>query len=133
MLMRTDHIEIVPRDFEASLAFYTDILGFAVAHRYPLEAPPYRELAYLTQGDIGLELLRIDAPRPRQDPRDRAGFRCIAWEVQDMEALLEALDGRGVATTWGPLRTDAFIRAEICDPDGNPIELRQWFQRPGTA
>ena len=132
MLLRTDHIEIVPRNFETSLAFYTGSLGFEVIHRYPLDAPPYRELAYLKQGDIGLELLRIDSPRPRQEPNDRAGFRCIAWEVGDMESLLETLEGRSIAATWGPLRTDAFIRAEIRDPDGNPIELRQWLQRPGA-
>ncbi|MEC9341449.1 MAG: VOC family protein [Pseudomonadota bacterium] len=133
MLLRTDHIEIVPRNFEASLAFYTDLLGFALAHRYPVDAPPYQEIAYLTQGDIGLELLRIESPRPRQEPNDRAGFRCIAWEVQDMESLLETLGNKGIEATWGPLRTEAFIRAEIRDPDGNPIELRQWFRRPGQG
>jgi glyoxylase I family protein len=128
MLMRTDHIEIVPEDFERSLAFYCDLLGFSVNHRYPLNAPPYVELAYLSQGDIGLELMRIENPEPRQDPGTRAGLRCIAWEVEDMDAVLADYNAKGIETTWGPLVTDAFVRAEICDPDGNAIELRQWFK-----
>lgn len=129
MLKRTDHIEIVPQDFEASLVFYTDKLGFEISGRYPLDAPPYTELAYLRQGDVGLELLKIDSPDPHQEPGRRAGFRCIAWEVDDMDTTLADYGAKGVKTTWGPLRTDSFARAEIQDPDGNNIELRQWFSK----
>ena len=128
MLMRTDHIEIVPENFDRSLAFYCDLLGFSVKHRYPLEAPPYIELAYLSLADIGLELLRIENPEAYQPPGSRAGLRCIAWEVDDMDATLADYTAKGIETTWGPLVTDAFVRAEICDPDGNAIELRQWFK-----
>ena len=127
MLMRTDHIEIVPEDFERSLTFYTELLGFTLIHRYTLDAPPYTELAYLQQGDIGLELLRINNPEPYQPPGNRAGLRCIAWQVDDMEAMLADYNAKGIATSWGPVTTDSFVRAEICDPDGNSIELRQWF------
>lgn len=37
------------------------------------------------------------------------------------------LEGKGVACTWGPLKRPAYARAEIRDPDGNSIELRQWI------
>ena len=127
MLLRTDHIEIVPEDFERSLAFFRDLLGFKVIHRYPLDAPPYTELAYLQQADIGLELLRIENPQAYQPAGNRAGLRCIAWQVDDMQATLSDYNNKGIPTTWGPLVTDSFVRAEICDPDGNPIELRQWL------
>ncbi len=128
MLMRTDHIEIVPEDFERSLKFYCDLLGFSLVERYELDVPPYVELAYLRQQDAGLELLRIENPETRQPPGTRAGFRCIAWEVDDMDATLEDFNAKGIETTWGPRAYPDFARAEICDPDGNAIELRQWFK-----
>ena len=28
-----DHVEIIPSDFERTLAFYTDVLGFSLAQR----------------------------------------------------------------------------------------------------
>jgi len=31
-----------------------------------------------------------------------------------------------VAPSWGPVTIGKSIRAEIKDPDGFPIELRQW-------
>jgi hypothetical protein len=42
---------------------------------------------------------------------------------------LAALTAQGVAVTWGPLKREAFARAEITDPDGNAIELRQWYNK----
>jgi glyoxylase I family protein len=38
------------------------------------------------------------------------------------------LRDKGVAPAWGPLKRQDYARAEIRDPDGNPIELRQWFR-----
>jgi hypothetical protein len=29
---------------------------------------------------------------------------------------------------WGPVTRPAYARAEIRDPDGNHIELRQWIR-----
>ena len=63
-----------------------------VIHRYPLDAPPYKELAYLQQADIGLELLRIENPQSYQPAGNRAGLRCIAWQVDDMQATLSEYD-----------------------------------------
>ena len=34
----------------------------------------------------------------------------------------------GVEPAWGPIRRPTYARAEIRDPDGNPIELRQWIR-----
>jgi hypothetical protein len=51
----------------------------------------------------------------------------MALEVEDMDAALALLASRGVAPTWGPVKRPAYARAEIRDPDGNAIELRQWL------
>ena len=38
------------------------------------------------------------------------------------------LRGKGVELVWGPRVAPTYARAEICDPEGNHIELRQWFK-----
>jgi len=39
------------------------------------------------------------------------------------------LKQKGVELAWGPVKRSDYVRAEIRDPDGNPIELRQWYRR----
>ena len=129
MLKRIDHVEIVPRDFERSLAFYTEVLGFTLDHRYPIDAGPYKEVAYLRLNDSAIELLRVDNPAPRDEQTGQAGYRMMAWEVENMEATLNELATKGMAPSWGPRVRDEYARAEITDPDGNAIELRQWFKK----
>jgi hypothetical protein len=46
--------------------------------------------------------------------------------VEDMDGALRALKAQGVEPAWGPMKRPDYARAEIRDPDGNPIELRQW-------
>lgn len=50
----------------------------------------------------------------------------MALEVDDMDKAVEILTDKGVAITWGPVTLADSKRAEIKDPDGLPIELRQW-------
>jgi len=56
---RIDHIEIIPKDFEKSIGFYTEILGFVVKQRLKVAAPPLDEIAYLELGGTVLELMRV--------------------------------------------------------------------------
>ncbi|HTY70092.1 MAG TPA: VOC family protein [Alphaproteobacteria bacterium] len=134
MLKRIDHVEIVPQDFERSLAFYTGTLGFALDHRYslPAEAAPIKEVAYLILNGSAIELLRAEpaAVQPRQT--GQVGYNAMAWEVDDMEATLRDFATKGIAPTWGPRTRPTYIRAEIADPDGNAIELRQWLKAPAA-
>ena len=65
-------------------------------------------------------------PRPS---RVRQGWQCLALEVEDMDRALDALKAKGIDAAWGPMKRPDYARAEIRDPDGNPIELRQWYRR----
>ena len=56
------------------------------------------------------------------------GWQCLALEVDDIDAALGMLGRNGVQAAWGPLKRADYARAEIRDPDGNPIELRQWYR-----
>jgi predicted enzyme related to lactoylglutathione lyase len=52
----------------------------------------------------------------------------IAIEVDDMNEAAEYLKTKGVDIVWGPRVAPTYARAEICDPNGYHIELRQWFR-----
>lgn len=126
MFKRIDHVEIIPCNLDKAISFYTEVLGFTVRQRMVVGVPPLEEIAYLGLGDTVLELMRVkDAVSPPKGPWE-TGYRMMALEVEDMDQAVEYLAGKGVVITWGPVALGKSKRAEIQDPDGNPIELRQW-------
>lgn len=50
----------------------------------------------------------------------------IALAVDDMDAAVEHLKAKGIEITAGPVTLGSSKRAEIKDPDGLSIEIRQW-------
>ena len=126
MFKRIDHVEIIPSDFEKSIAFYTQVLGFAVKERMKIDAGHLKEVAYLKLGDTVLELLRVSHPACATTEPWSVGYRLMALEVEDMDQVLEYLAEQGVPITWGPVDLGTSRRAEIHDIDGLSIELRQW-------
>ncbi len=126
MFKRIDHVELVARDFERALGFYTEVLGFKVKSRHPVEAPPLTEIAYLELGDTVLELMRVKGAAAPPADAWFTGYRMMALEVEDMDRAIAYLAGKGVAVTWGPVSLGPSKRAEIKDSEGNSIELRQW-------
>ena len=65
-------------------------------------------------------------PPPRTE--QHLGYRMIALEVDDMQKTADYLRTKGVDIVWGPRVRETYSRAEICDPNGYHIELRQWFR-----
>ena len=125
MITRIDHVHVVATDMDKSIAFYTDILGFRLVRRVqsgPQDAR--RELAYVGLGDVLLELLS-----PSQVAQI-AGLatKPFALTVNDMAATLEELVSKGVEIVTPQRRGSFFegLMAEIKDPSGLTIELREW-------
>ena len=125
MFKRIDHVEIVPKDIEETISFYTNILGFKVKERNKMNMPALSEISYLTLGDTMIELLAFKAP-PAAPDGPFVGYRLMALEVDDMDKTVEYLKSKGVAITRGPTAMGKTKRAEIKDPSGISIELRQW-------
>jgi glyoxylase I family protein len=125
MFKRIDHVEIVTSDLERSIRFYRDVFGFAIKERRKPSSPEIEEIAFLTLGDTMLELLAIRKAAPLS-PGEKIGFRTMAIEVEDMDRAIEYLKGKGVQVSWGPVTIGTSKRAEIKDPDGLSVELRQW-------
>jgi catechol 2,3-dioxygenase-like lactoylglutathione lyase family enzyme len=86
------------------------------------------DLAYLDLGGTVVELISYEGASVDPAPQEEhLGYRMIALEVDDMQQATDYLRTKGVEVVWGPRVRETYSRAEICDPNGNHIELRQWF------
>ncbi len=125
LFKRIDHVEIIPSNIDKTIDFYTNILGFKIKERFRVDRPPLAEIAFLQLNDSMIELLSFkNASPPAVAPQ--VGFRMMAIEVDDMDKTIAYLDTKGVKITNGPRLMGKSKRAEIKDPDGLAIELRQW-------
>jgi len=126
MFKRIDHVEIIPQDLEKTLKFYTEVLGFKIKERKKIGMPPLEEIVYVELNGTVIELMSVQNPSPMSSDPWRVGYRMIAIEVEDMDRAVEYLKGKGVEVSSGPVVLGKSKRAEIKDPDGLSIELRQW-------
>ena len=135
MFKRIDHIELLTAQPERTIGFYTGVLGFKVRSRDRVPNTPLGplDLVYLDLGGTTVELMTYpEKPLQPREPGERLGYRMMALEVEDMDRALALLKAKGVEPAWGPIRRDTYARAEIRDPDGNHIELRQWLSSEKT-
>ena len=100
-----DHINLHVRDTEASLRFYTEVLGLAVdAIDYAEEGGP--DFVVLDAGPHNVFLMRTPGYAPPASRRDRGlNHVCIEVEPTEPAALRDALRARGVT-----LRSDLVWR-----------------------
>ena len=120
------HIAIIASDYEASKAFYQDVLGAT------LEAEYFRAERDSWMGKLALnghyliELFSFPDTPPRRSGPEALGLRHLAFEVDDVAAAHAELLRKGVDCE--ELRVDPnnnkamfFFR----DPDGLPLEIYQ--------
>ncbi len=134
MFKRIDHIELLTAAPDRIVAFYTGVLGFRERERMRVPQTPQGplDLVYLELGGTTLEVMCFPEPKSRIPARPselRQGWQCLALEVEDMDRTLEMLKAKDIEPSWGPMKRPDYARAEIRDPDGNPIELREWYRR----
>ena len=131
MFKRIDHVEIVTDQPERSVDFYTRVLGFSVKARQRIDRSHVgvpMDLVYLDLGGTMVELISYEGATVDAAPSgEHLGYRMIALEVDDMQKTIDELAAGGVEIVWGPIVRERYARAEIRDPNGFHIELRQWF------
>ena len=127
MIQRVDHIEINVPDIDKAIDFYTSILGFKLWRRVKADNPDGGtfEIAGVVLGDFMIEILKA---RDLEVDQSSVGVRLIALRVDDMAKTIEELLGKGVEVAAEPRESRSFdgLRAEIMDPNGVHIELREW-------
>lgn len=126
MIKRIDHVEITTGNLQKTLSFYTNILGFKVKEHLKIDRPPLEEIYFLTVGDTMLEVLSVKDPAPLSTNVWQVGYRSMALEVDDMDKTIAELKSKGIELSRPPMIMGKSKRAEIKDPNGISIELRQW-------
>jgi catechol 2,3-dioxygenase-like lactoylglutathione lyase family enzyme len=127
-MARLNHLE--PRlhiaDFNRSVAFYRDVLGFTVEATFPENEPTF---AILSRDGVGLQIGGIDA---QKSPGHRPSCT-LFFDVTDVLALHGQLK-KTVEIEWGP-EVYFYHRREfaIRDPDGHLIILSEETDDPVTA
>jgi len=131
LFKKIDHVEIVTDQPERSVEFYTGVLGFKLKFRDRVPLPGgggSLGIVYLDLGGSAIELLTYDGvPVGAAAQTLQLGYRMMALEVDDMKKTLEYLKAKGIEPVWGPVFRENYARAEIRDPNGCHIELRQWM------
>jgi len=131
MFKRIDHVEIVTDRPGPTVEFYTEVLGFKVKARDRIDRSSLgvpMHLVYLDLGGTMVEFISYEGAPVEPAPHEEyLGYRMMALEVDDMTETLEYLRTKGIDPVWGPKVREQYARAEIRDPNGYHIELRQWF------
>jgi glyoxylase I family protein len=124
MLQGLHHVAIICSDYDRSRAFYADCLGLSVV------AETYRAARQSWKLDLALpdgtqvELFSFPDPPPRPSRPEAQGLRHLAFAVDDVAQVAQALTARGV--TVEPIRTDEITGRRFtffADPDGLPLEI----------
>jgi glyoxylase I family protein len=112
--------------YEASKAFYTEVLGFTIlAETFRAERNSYK-LDLALNGVYQIELFSFPDHKERASFPESKGLRHLAFAVKDVVGSRNWLLEKGVRTE--ELRVDSLTNKEFVffyDPNGQPLELYQ--------
>jgi glyoxylase I family protein len=119
------HVAIICSDYARSKHFYTEILGFEVIEETYREARGSYKLD-LRVGPNQIELFSFPNPPARVSNPEACGLRHLAFEVEDVVAVLNYL--RSLNVEAEDIRVDEITGKQFTffrDPDNLPLELYQ--------
>ena len=123
--MRLLHTMLRVGDLEASVQFYTNVLGMQQLRRKDYPEGEFT-LAFVGYGDEAENTVIELTYNWGTDSYDTgSGFGHIAIEVDDVYAAVDEVKARGgkVIREAGPMNAGSTIIAFVEDPDGYQIEL----------
>ena len=116
MLRAIDHIELIVRDVDATVAFFQAI-GFELLTRTPHHGGS-AELKLPGEGQPIFEIHRVQG-------EENPGVNHIAFRCDDVQADHQALEREGIAFEGAPhlVRASGRLIANFRDPDGWRLQL----------
>ncbi|MCI4317379.1 MAG: VOC family protein [Thermoplasmata archaeon] len=121
--MRFSHTSITVRDMEATIAFYTNVLGLTFERRRRIEEN-HAEIAFVRDPETGA---RIELTHWDDKPSFEAGEQLdhLAFEVPDVVAAVAAARAKGARVAKEPyhLAGGTSTIAFLLDPNDVWIEL----------
>jgi len=124
MFSKVHHIAIICSDYQKSKHFYTEQLGLKVIKEvYRSERASYKCDLSLN-GEYVIELFSFPTPPQRVSRPEATGLRHLAFEVNDIDAVVKLLNEKRIITE--PIRIDEYTDRKFTffsDPDHLPIEI----------
>ena len=119
------HVAIIVSDYARAKEFYVEKLGFPILRENfrPERGDWKLDLKF---GDGELEIFAVPGAPPRPSYPEAQGLRHLAFRVEDVEAAVRDLEGRGIPCE--PIRWDPYTERRMTffrDPDGLPLELHE--------
>ncbi|CAK5266249.1 unnamed protein product [Mycena citricolor] len=132
-----DHTGITVTDLERSLAFWQDVMGCTLAHRFDAEGEMAAKITGVAgaalriamldaPGGYRIELLQYTSPADRMHLRPRpcdVGSVHIAFTVDDIHGMKQKLVDAGCVVRGEPFGPPGMELVYMHDPDGTTIEL----------
>ena len=130
-LRKLGHVVLNVTDLEASVRFYTEVLGLEVSDRYPETMVPGGMVFMRCNTDHHGVALVGGAPK-----LDKSTLNHFAFEVGSPDEVFRArawLRERGVSVVFeGRRRAGCQLAVEFRDPDGNNLEIYWGIDQIGT-
>jgi glyoxylase I family protein len=118
------HIAIICSDYTKSKDFYVNKLGLDIKQEIYREERDSYKLDLALNGEYIIELFSFPEAPARPSYPEARGLRHLAFEVEDIEGAVEALNQKGIKAE--EIRIDPYTGKKFTffeDPDGLPLEL----------
>ncbi len=123
------HTRMRVSDMDETIKFYTEVLGLEVMERKV--SPRGSHLAFLKVPNSD-ELIELCSFPPSGPVKVQEDLVHLAFEVENLDDTVKALEAKHITITDGPTRTSSGSRFIFIDaPDGYEVELIE--RPPGTA
>lgn len=130
--IRPHHLMISTDDYQGTIDWYRDKLGFELVREWTTPDVPDSKHAYLEHAGFTIEV--VDTPTAYQEQRAPAnltealsnrGYGYMAFITEDVNAVAAELEGRGVQVMLPPTDFDTFGHRLLFvrDNNGNLIEF----------
>jgi len=115
-MYKSGNMTLMVADMDRAVSFYTEMLGLELKVRYG------NEWAEVAAPGMTLGLHQARGPIARSDPN--IGIS-IGLEVDNIEAAVEELKGKGIAFPLSIRETNDLREACFTDPDGTSLYLAE--------
>ncbi len=129
------HVIIHPADIDASIDFYTRLLGFKLLSDNELSGPGLDAIVgregvrgRIALGLVGgqkVEFVQFDGLALRDNDVGQRGLQGFTVRVADIDEAMAACAAHDVPIAGGPSEIKGFHQFMITDPDGVRIEISQ--------
>lgn len=116
--MRLCHVTLTVKDLDASIRFYTEVVGLPVGRRF--QAGPDAEIAFLGSGETKVELV---CSKNQPDAMIGNGVS-IGFEVENVPEKFDHMKGGDIPVISDIIMPNPHVRFfYITDPNGFRVQL----------